>query len=67
MLEVNQKMAKEQPNTTTAPGERVEMKVEQAKAVGHPADGTAVGDFAQIKPLLSSKPIRRPNRTKPLS
>ncbi len=55
--------------TKTIPGKFFGVKIEpvvQEKTVG-PTGGTCAADFAVVKDLLSNKPLRRPNRTRPIN
>ena len=56
--------------TIGVPGVLIEVGGSASEAillsVGSRAIGSSVADFASIKHLLSEKPLRRPNRSRPL-
>jgi len=54
-------------NVQTRPGEQIDLKMKGPQAPGVPVTlGTRTYPFAILRPLLSSKPMRRPNRSRPL-
>lgn len=56
-------------NTITRPGRDlgiVEILPPKGARQATPTVGSAVLDFDKMKNLLSDKPLRRPNRTRPL-
>jgi hypothetical protein len=57
------------PETVTRAAESVTLKLTvgaSQNAHATPTSGTGLPPFAAVKHLLSDKPLRRPNRTRPL-
>ncbi len=55
--------------TKTIPGKPFDVKVEPivpTNAADHLTSGTIAASFKTVENLLSSKPLRRPNRTRPI-
>lgn len=61
-------MSQPTQETITVPGIHVGMKFQIGQPVQPVASTTVTGriTFEQIKSLLTTKPLRRPNRTKPI-
>jgi hypothetical protein len=62
-------MKEQDPKTETAPGHSISMQSETK--VPNAGDltatqATSATDFHSVEELLSKKPVRRPNRTKPV-
>ena len=59
----------EKQATTTVPGQGLSFRLQgQTPTARMPRTlGTALSPFEQVKSLLSDKPTRRPNRTRPLN
>jgi len=58
-----------QQKTLTLPGKSISMMVKGSQPLTSRApvtSGTALSDFDAVKGLLSDKPLRRPNRTRPV-
>lgn len=56
------------PATRTVPGNTISIKITQPVGAGKASGKTAtiLASFDAIKDMLSDKPLRRPNRLRPL-